>query len=87
ISISIILFAFAMILVSVVSGTGNTLVTMFIEISTLIIYLTFTYRMVHVHHASLQMVWTSEIVYFICMGGFSAIYLWSGKWKNTQVHE
>lgn len=87
ISISILLFAVAMILLSVVSGTGNTQMTLLIEISTLVIYMTFTYRMVHVYHASLPMVWTSEIVYFICMGGFSALYLWSGKWKYRKVHD
>lgn len=87
ISISIILFAIAMILLSVVSGTGNTFMTLIIEISTLIIYLNFTYRMVHQFHQPLNMVWTSEIVYFTFMALFSGIYLWSGKWKNTKVHE
>lgn len=87
ISISIVLFAVAMILLSVVSGTGNTLMTLLIEMSTLIIYLNFTYRMVHQWHQPLNMVWTSEIVYFSFMGLFSALYLWSGKWKNAKVHE
>ena len=87
ISVSIILFAIAMILLSVVSGTGNTLMTLFIEVTTLVIYLNFTYRMVHQWHQPLDMVWTSEIVYFSCMALFSGIYLWSGKWKNAKVHE
>jgi putative MATE family efflux protein len=87
ISISIVLFAVAMILLSVVSGTGNTLMTLLIEVSTLIIYLNFTYRMVHQWHQPLDMVWTSEIVYFTFMGLFSGLYLWSGKWKNVKVHE
>ena len=87
ISISIILFAIAMILLSVVSGTGNTLMTLLIEVSTLVIYLNFTYRMVHQWHQPLNMVWTSEIVYFSGMALFSGLYLWSGKWKNAKVHE
>jgi Na+-driven multidrug efflux pump len=87
ISVSIILFAVAMILLSVVSGTGNTVMTLLIEVSTLIIYLNFTYRMVHQWHQPLDMVWTSEIVYFAFMGLFSALYLWTGKWKNAKVHE
>ena len=87
ISFSIILFAIAMILLSVVSGTGNTLMTFLIEVSTLVIYLNFSYRMVHQWHQSLQMVWTSEIVYFSCMALFSGLYLWSGKWKNVKVHD
>ncbi|MCF8465056.1 MAG: MATE family efflux transporter [Flavobacteriales bacterium] len=87
ISISIILFAVSMILLSVVSGTGNTFMTLVIEVSTLVIYLNFTYRMVHQWHQPLHIVWTSEIVYFSCMGLFSGLYLWSGKWKNAKVHE
>lgn len=87
ISFSILLFAVAMILLSVVSGTGNTLITLLIEVSSLIIYLNFTYRMVHQWHQPLHMVWTSEIVYFGCMALFAGLYLWSGKWKNAKVHE
>lgn len=87
ISISIVLFAVAMILLSVVSGTGNTLMTLVIEVSTLVIYLNFTYRLVHQWHQPLYIVWTSEIVYFSGMIFFSGLYLWSGKWKNVKVHE
>ena len=87
ISFSIILFAFSMILLSVVSGTGNTLMTLLIEVSTLVIYLNFTYRMVHQWNQPLYMVWTSEIVYFTGLALFSGLYLWSGKWKNAKVHE
>jgi Na+-driven multidrug efflux pump len=87
ISISIILFAVSMILLSVVSGTGNTLMTLLIEVSTLVIYLNFTYRMVHQWHQPLHIVWTSEIVYFTSLALFSGLYLWSGKWKNAKVDE
>lgn len=83
ISISIVIFSFAMILLSVISGTGNTLMTLLIEVSTLAIYLTFTYALVKVYHAPLNIVWTSEIVYFLFIGLFSAIYLWSGRWKKV----
>jgi Na+-driven multidrug efflux pump len=87
ISISIIMFAVSMILLSVVSGTGNTFVTLLIEVITLVIYLNFTYRMAHDWHQPLDMVWTSEFVYFGSMALFSGLYLWSGKWKNAKVHE
>lgn len=87
ISISIIFFAAATVLLSVVSGTGNTQMTLIIEIITLIIYLNFTYTMVHSWHQPLAMVWTSEIVYFSGMMLFSGMYLWSGKWMNIKVHD
>lgn len=87
ISISIVLFAIAMILLSVISGTGNTKTTLFIEVTTLAVYLFFTYLMVHTYNQPLYIVWTSEIVYFLSIGVLSALYLKSGKWKNTKVHE
>ena len=87
ISASIIIFATATVLLSVVSGTGNTFMTMVIEMSTLAIYLTFTILAVKKFHASLPIVWTSEFVYFICISVFAGIYLYTGKWKNTKVHD
>ncbi|MBI1288434.1 MAG: MATE family efflux transporter [Flavobacteriales bacterium] len=87
ISMAIMVFAVAVVLISVVSGTGNTQITLLIEVTTLAIYLTFLYLVVSVYHQSLKVVWTSEFVYFIFISLFSGIYLWSGKWKNTKVHE
>jgi len=83
ISVSIVFFSVGMILLSVISGTGNTMTTLIIEVSTLAIYLTYTYAAVHIYHQPLTVVWASEIVYFICIGLFSAAYLRSGKWKRV----
>lgn len=87
ISVSILFFAIAMILLSVISGTGNTRTTLFIEVTTLAIYLGFTFLMVHRYQQPLNIVWTSEIVYFLSIGVLSALYIKSGKWKNTKVYE
>lgn len=87
ISISILIFALGVVLVSVVSGTGNTRMTLYIELGTLAIYLAFLYVIVHVIQSSLEIVWTSEFVYFTVIALFAGIYLWTGKWKGTQVHE
>lgn len=87
ISVSIIVFAIAVVLISVVSGTGNTRTTLYIEVVALGLYLAYLYVIVHVYPQSLTVVWTSEFVYFISMSVISAIYLWTGKWKNTKVHD
>lgn len=87
ISISILIFALGVVLISVVSGTGNTRITLYIELGTLAIYLAFLYVVVHVWQSSLEIVWTSEFVYFTAISLISAIYLWSGKWKGTKVHD
>lgn len=87
ISISILIFALGVVLISVVSGTGNTQMTLYIEAGTLVLYLTYLYTVVHVIPSSLKFVWTSEFVYFGFISLFSGLYLRTGKWKNTKVHE
>ncbi|MCB0754342.1 MAG: MATE family efflux transporter [Flavobacteriales bacterium] len=87
ISISILIFALGVVLISVVSGTGNTRITLYIEAGTLVLYLSYLYVVVHGFHASLEMVWTSEFVYFTMISLFSWLYLRTGKWKGTKVHD
>lgn len=87
ISISILIFALGVVLISVVSGTGNTQMTLYIELTTLVLYLAFLYVVAHVIPSSLEIVWTSEFVYFISIAVISGLYLWSGKWKGTKVHD
>jgi Na+-driven multidrug efflux pump len=87
ISISILIFALGVVLLSVVSGTGNTRITLYIEVATLTLYLTYLYVVVHVIPSSLEVVWSSEFVYFIFISIFAYGYIRTGKWKNTKVHD
>lgn len=87
ISISILIFALGVVLLSVVSGTGNTRTTLYIEVATLTLYLTYLYVVVHVIPSSLEVVWSSEFVYFIFISIFAYGYIRTGKWKNTKVHD
>lgn len=87
ISISILIFALGVVLLSVVSGTGNTRTTLYIEVSTLILYLSYLYVVVHGIPSSLEVVWMSEFVYFIFISIFAYGYTRTGKWKNTKVHD
>lgn len=87
ISVSILIFALGVVLISVVSGTGNTRMTLYIEAGTLVLYLTYLYTVVHVIPSTLKFVWTSEFVYFSFISLFAGLYLRTGKWKNTKVHE
>ena len=87
ISVSIVIFAVGVILLSVVSGTGNTRTTLYIEVATLAIYLSFLYYVVKVKPMSLEVVWMSEFVYFIFISIFAYGYIRTGKWKNTKVHD
>ncbi len=82
---SILVFAVALILVSGVSGTGNTLMTFVLECITLGIYLGATYLMAIEWKASLTWVWACEFVYFASMGLGAYLYLRFGNWRNFQL--
>jgi putative MATE family efflux protein len=82
ISGSLLLFSVAYMLLSGVSGTGNTLVTLIIEIFTVLFYLIATYYLAVEWKMSLAVVWSVEYIYFALMGGMSFLYLKYGGWRK-----
>jgi putative MATE family efflux protein len=76
-----LLFSISLVLLSAVSGTGDTRAAMIIEIINIAAYLVFIILCSQVFHTSVEVVWLSEIQYWILMGVFSYIYLKGGKWK------
>jgi Na+-driven multidrug efflux pump len=87
VSVGIMIFSVAMVLISVVSGSGNTLITMFIEMATISVYMLYIILSVKVFKFPLVKIWYAEPIYFVCLAIFATIYLWTGRWKNKQVHE
>lgn len=83
--ISIALAAVAWTLFNTVTGTGNTKIAMFIEFMTIIIYLISVYILAIALKQSLSVVWLSEIVYFIFIGGLSYLYLKKGNWRKITI--
>jgi putative MATE family efflux protein len=68
-----------------VTGTGNTRTTLLIETIVIAVYLTYVFAASLIWHASLSVVWASEIVYSLILFGLSGWYLSTGKWKTTRV--
>lgn len=85
ITAAMLLFSIAFISFSAVTGTGKTLRTLAIEISSISIYLTGAYILgVHLD-LPLYLVWCSEFIYFGIMGSLSILYLKFGSWKTTSI--
>jgi putative MATE family efflux protein len=82
ISGSLLLFSVAYMLLSGVSGTGNTLVTLIIEIFTVLFYLIATYYLAVEWKMSLAVVWGVEYIYFALIGSLSFLYLKYGGWRK-----
>jgi Na+-driven multidrug efflux pump len=79
------LFTISIILLSTVSGSGNTRAAMVIEIINIIIYCIYVYICAIILESSIETVWFAEIIYWVMMGVLSAVYLKSGKWKNIKI--
>lgn len=75
ISGSTLFFSVSYILLSAVSGSGNTVATLIIEVVTLLFYLFATYLFAIKFKTSIELVWCTEFVYFIVMGIISYLYI------------
>ncbi|MFH1121562.1 MAG: MATE family efflux transporter [Bacteroidota bacterium] len=82
---ALLLFSFSSILFNGVSGTANTATALTIEVITIGIYLIVAWLLAVKLKLSIEMVWTSEYVYFMMLGLLSYFYLRSGKWRKKQV--
>lgn len=83
--IASLIFSVSMNLLSAISGTGNTKKAMVIEITNIVLYLSYIFVFTIVYHSSVEVVWISEIIYWTSMGLWSYIYLKSNKWKSVVV--
>ncbi len=82
---ALLLFSFSSILFNGVSGTANTATALTIEFITIGIYLIFAWVMAVRLKLSIELVWTSEYVYFLLLGSLSYFYLKSGNWRKKRV--
>ena len=85
ISFTMFFFAMAFIFFNGVSGTGNTKVSLLIELITISIYLTITYYIAIHLNMSLPYVWCTEFIYFGLLGIMSFAYLKWGNWRKIQI--
>ncbi len=85
VSSALMLFAVAAILLSTVSGSGNTRASMIIEGISVSVYLLYSY-IVTIHlKLSIEIAWASEFVYWIMIGGLCLWYLIRTKWKGVEI--
>jgi putative MATE family efflux protein len=78
-------FSVTSIMLGMVEGSGNTMAGFFVELLTTIAYICTAYYMVYVAKWPIDLVWTSDYLYFALIGLLSLIFLWNGKWKYNQV--
>lgn len=80
---SILLFAIIIVPFHSIAALGKTKVSFFIELFSIIIYISFTYTIIQILHWNIIQVWWTEYVYFGSLGIFSVIYLIWRKKNST----
>lgn len=85
VNVSMFFFAFALVCISAVSGTGATRMALYIEIAAIFIYLLYIYCCTFIFKTSAEWVWLSEVLYWGFTGAVSYAYLRSLRWKKIQI--
>jgi multidrug resistance protein, MATE family len=85
VSVALVLMSFSIVCLSAVTGTGNSKISLLIEIPTLILYCLYVFSVLELWHKSVVIGWMSEWLYWMCLFTGSFIYLRSGKWKGKII--
>ena len=81
---AMVIFSISVILLSAVSGTGNTMAALVIELINISIYLLYVY-LCTIFSAKIEIAWLAEIIYWTFMGIFSLLYFKYYNWKRVKI--
>lgn len=82
---AMLFFSVGFVLITMVSGTGATRVSLWIEIFAIFIYVTYIYFVVTIMKMPVESVWVSEVIYWILMAALAYWYLKSRRWEGIKV--
>lgn len=85
VSVALLMMSFSTIWLNAVTGTGNTMVNLTIELITIFIYSLYVYITLEYLKLPITWGWASECVYWICMFSMAFLYMKSGRWKNKRI--
>ena len=85
VNLAMIFFSFAIVSISAVSGTGATRAALNIEVAAIVIYLVYNYVITFVMHSTIEMLWMSEVIYWLFTGVASYMYIKSKRWMRIKV--
>jgi putative MATE family efflux protein len=85
VSVALLMMSVGTIWLNAVTGTGNTVVNLRIELITIVIYSVYTYFVLEYWHMPITWGWGSEWVYWISMFSMAFVYMKSGRWRNKKI--
>lgn len=81
---SILIFGLSTPYFQTINGSGNTRVSLAIEIFGMIVYIGYAYFTIKVWNWSIAAIWTVEYLYFISLGALSLLYLSIFNWRKKE---
>lgn len=85
VSVAMLLMSFSIVMLSTVTGTGNTRITFYIEFLAIVMYCIYVYFISEYYFLPIQYGWMSEWLYWTCLFIPSYFYIKSNKWKKKVV--
>ncbi len=85
ITAGMILMSFSIVMLSAVTGTGNTRITFYIELFAIILYCIYVYLVSEYFFLPIKFGWMSEWLYWLSLFVPSLLYMRSGRWKNKII--
>ncbi len=85
VSSALIIMSFSTVWINAVIGTGNSKISLAIEIITIVVYSIYVYLVLEVLQLSIVIGWMSEWVYWLVTFSLSWWYIKSGGWKKKVV--
>jgi putative MATE family efflux protein len=84
-SVALVVMSFSVVFLNAVTGSGNSRVSLMIEIFAIIFYSLYIYLVLDKFFLSITYGWMSEWIYWTCLLVPSFLYMRSGKWKNKII--
>jgi putative MATE family efflux protein len=84
-SVAILMMSISVIFLNSVTGSGNSRVSMLVEIFAIVFYCVYIYLTLDKFFLSITYGWMSEWLYWTCLFVPSFLYMRSGKWKNKVI--
>lgn len=85
VSAALLMMSFSVVWLNAVTGSGNTVVNLTIEIVTIVLYCIYVYITLEYLDLPITWGWMSEWVYWMSMFTMAFFYLRSGKWKGKII--
>jgi putative MATE family efflux protein len=85
VSVALLMMSVGTVWLNAVTGTGNTMVNLAIEVITIVIYCVYIYLVLEYWNMSISWGWISEWVYWVSMFSLAYFYIRSGKWKHKTI--